>query len=730
MSSLAEVRAARAADRAQSPLAQVQSARRRDVGAQATPDGRSTAPGTLPSEAARIPEGMVFDPQTGGYHDAGAYAQRAGPALGFAGNVLAGRIFQGEYTDEAMGQADSALTGRSPEIVQERARQATEQYAEDRPVTALGARVLGGVGSTVGAMQQIRFAAPRFAAWASSLIPASTTFQTAAGVGAGAAAGAVEGAVSGYGAGRGDDRAATSAQYGMFGSAAGGVGGLVAPIANKVAQGLKSRWARAKRSIDGMSADATEEVVEAVSADMAAGGVQSNVRRAGDAAMIADAGQTTAGLLDASVAMSQRGGAVAGRRVNERMNMANGHLQGAFNDVMGGPQGVASLNEAVEAALRPGIKDAYKEAYSTPLQYGGTGQARAQAESALAVFNSIPSRFKSEALTMAREMMELDGVPPQLLIKVDENGNAIASRMPGVAEMDYVKRALNAIVQDNTDEFGKVGYKGRTAAIYARRLRDAVADAVPAYSRALSQASDEFALKEAIQMGDRLLNPKTTREEVARWAAQASDIEKRNAAAGLRAQIDELMANARPTRGNPSNDAAEAKRILDTMRSRAAKTKIQALLGPKEARRVIKAIDEAARANELANNVARNSATASRLARDNRIRERQAFSPGQIGRDAASGELFSAGRKLTQTAAGNTPSARDARVEQMYLEIAEYLTGRRGEDALQAAERLISRAEQNPVDMEQLQRIGRNASAAIGLPVGQAATQSQRTGPR
>lgn len=120
----------------------------------------SVAPGTTPEQAARIPEGMVYDPQTGGYVDTALAAQRGGAAGGLATSYLGGTPFVGSYVDEAAGAIDRALTGANPEIAQETVRQAQQQFCESNSKAALGASIAGGV---VGSLPMLA-AAPAVAA--------------------------------------------------------------------------------------------------------------------------------------------------------------------------------------------------------------------------------------------------------------------------------------------------------------------------------------------------------------------------------------------------------------------------------------------------------------------------------------------------------------------------------------------------------------------------------------
>lgn len=701
----------------------------------ATPDGRPVIPGTTKEQAERIPEGMVYDPRTGGYFDAASAAARGSPAgkyaRGLLGSVASGTLFAGEYVDEAAGAATGLFTDATPEMGTEYARQIRKQFADEHPTADLLGRVGGGILSGAALARGIAVLAPKFSGWLSSIMPASLSGRTVAAIPAGATAGGIEGTVAGYGAGTTPEtRKATAQEYGTYGALGGGVAGPLGVLAGagvtKLMEPIAARLNAVRARVAGMSPEATALVRSAVSQDDATGQIHRNINRAGAGAMPADAGPATADLLDTAVSMSQSGAALGGSRVADRASAAGRALEETFDQTMGGAVAVRRLGEIIDDATKPGINQAYRSAYATAIDYS-TRQGRAVER----IYGQIPNRIKAPALQLAHEMMVLDEIPPQWLINVGDDGVATATRVPGVAELDYVKRALDAIVEDGTDELtGKVSSEARVAGEWARRLRSAVTDAVPDYGAARNLASDAFSLHRATALGGRLLKPGTTRDEIARWTREASDLDRRAAIAGLRADIDERLANVRLTLGNPDPDVAKVKQALRDMRSPAARHKILTLLGPQHARNVFRAIDSAAAASELSSNVARNSRTAPRTKRDALIQAARDYSPGQVGRDVMSGQVVGAGQKVARLAAGNTPMDQAARDEALYLEIAEYLTGKRGRDALTAANEMVTQAQANPAAAAMLKDWQRSLTESFGNAAYQIGPRQQQTGPR
>lgn len=691
----------------------------------------AVAPGTTPEQAARIPRGMVFDPQTGGYADTAAMADRAvaaNPALPALGNVAAGYFGVGEYFDEAVG-ALGGMSGRSPEIGAEFVRE-----VQDRQGTGgeLVSRLAGGALSVAGALGTGRAIAsqfPNFAAWASSKMPQALTGRFVGGASAGALIGLGEGAVSGYGAGDDGNRAATAGTYAGLGLLTGAVLGGAAPVlgdaSSAIYGSLRNNFGRVAARIPGLSPQASQLVRDAADADSIGNNAVRNIRRAGPDAMPADFGPATQDLLDTAVSMSSSGRKVAGDAVERRAAAAMPRLNATFDSVMGGAKGLVALRTAVDDAARPGIKDAYREAYETVIDYS-TPQG-VQLERVVA---RIPDRIFRQAAQKASERMDWEGIPHQYLAQVGRDGSVRVSRIPSVIELDYLKRSLDDIISDGTDAVTrKMNSDAQLASQMKTALRDALKDAVPAYGKALNEASDAFALNNAIELGADLLKSTVTRDQVAAWAKSATVVERRALASGLRSSIDETIANVTKAVTTGDIEVAQARKILKDMSSDAARAKILSVFGPKDARQIFRALNQATQSLSVKASVARNSMTAPRQRRDQLVRDAQAYSPDQIARDAASGGLLQAPRKVAEIAANNTPLAQNARTEQLYLEIAEYLTGRRGADALRAAEQMIMSMNAAPVQAATSQAIGRGVAGATaaGYP---AATQFQRTGPR
>lgn len=626
-----------------------------------------TAPGTTEDDAARIPPGMVYDPETGGYVDTALMAERMGDYYGALSSAARGIPFAGEWIDEAAGRLDAAITGRSPEIQTQLQREAAERYERERPISA----PLLQLGTGVAATAPLTMLKPVQGAF-NAISRMSPLGRVGTALAGGSVTGAVEGAVQGAGAANDGDRRTGAELGGLIGGVTGGVLGAAVPVvAGGVQRGVRAlsdRVGSQPSVLPGMTRAASDRILSAAEADDVAARGLSRVRDAGTGAMVADIGTATEDLLDTAVNTSPAG-ARAAEAVTARAAASKDILTTAFDDAMGGPEGMNALQRTIRQSTQPGVSAAYQAAYSKPIDYASDAGRAIEG-----ILSRIPQRYRSKAAALANDLMEWDQLPRQYIISISEDGATVFEK-PTIVQLDYLKRALDQIAQDGKNELtGALTSEGRLASNMARTLRNALKDAVPEYGQALDLASDAFSLQRGREMGGNLLRTNTTREVVADWAKDASEAEKRAALMGLRSAIDEQMANV--TRGVTTGDIdiQSARKILRSMSSPAVRTKLAAILGDAEADKLIKTMDQTWKSQEMLAAIGANSATARRLTADRALREAADFEPGQIARDAVSGSPLNAGQRLLQKGVRNTPLDKERRVQDIYSEISDFLT--------------------------------------------------------
>lgn len=629
------------------------------------------------------------------------------PIAARAAKALQGVPFVGEYVDEAAG---AMIGGDATQNI----RAVQGAMDRERPKESTALAIGGGIAGAV----PMALAAPLNA------IPAVTGLagRAAVGLGLGAVTGGVEGAVSGYGAGNNGDRAQSALQRGAVGAALGGVIGGVAPLASAgikaVAERIKGMDITVISNRFGVSKDAARVVKAAIENDDLAA-AEAALKRAGSDAMLADASPSTSQLLDTAMQSGGKAARIGREAVDSRAVAANDRLTKSFDAILGKPEGVKAASRDV-ATRTAGIRSmAYDRAYNTPIDYstGGKGEA------ILGVIDRIPPRTVQGAVQEANDAMRAAGVTnKQILIDIADDGAVTFREMPNVQQLDELKKALGSIAQNETDAItGRITGAGMRAKKLAADLSAALGDAVGPYKTAVKLGGDKIAEQNALDIGRKALLSGTTREQVAEAMTGASKEAQEAARRGLRTYIDDTLANVKAAISDPNTDAREAMRVVKDMSSRANREKVETILGKPRADALMRTLDEAAAQLGTRSAVARNSATASRLAGKEAIDA--ITEPGALA-TLLQGQPVEAGRKLVQLFTGRTSEAATAQKQAIYAEIAQALTQMRGpqaQDALQAVNKAIAG---QPVSSAEAARIARALTTGGALAAYQTGTQS------
>lgn len=640
--------------------------------------------------------------------------ETVGPVTAGLTKFNQGIPFVGEYFDEAVGAVVGPQAGQIARDV---------QGAMDRqyPKTSTALQIGGGI---VGGAPMAAVAAPAVVGAA----PASLAMRVAAGAGAGAVAGGVEGAVAGYGAGVGDTRTQTAVKRGLLGTAFGGLVGGAAPLAasgiRNAVEMIKGRDVNVIASQFGISKDAAKVVKAAIENDDLTA-AQTALRRAGSDAMLADASPGASQLLDTAMTAGGAANRIGREAVETRAIAANSNLTRSLDAILGPVDGVKAATREISQRTAGLRQTAYDRAYNTAIDYAADAGRNIEA-----VLERVPPRTLQAAVNEANDAMRAAGVTNrQIMAEIADDGAVVFREMPNVQQLDELKKALQAIARNETDPVtGKVTSAGMRANNLARDLAQAVSDAVPSYRTAVKLGGDKIAEQNALELGGKLLLPGTTREVVAETMQNASREAKDAAARGLRRYIDETLANvqAAMTNFDPNNPtaAAEAVKLVKQLSSRANREKVELVLGQSRANALFKQLDEAGAQLATRAAVARNSATASRLAGQQMVNELTA--PGALG-SLMQGEPGQAMRQIVQLFTGQGGEAVNARKQQIYAEIAQALTGMRGQqaqDALQIVERAIAG---QPVSSAEAARIARTLTTGGALAAYQTGTRLQST---
>lgn len=620
---------------------------------------------------ANVPE---YDPGIPGYNPETGMVERQfgmtdSAMLGAADTTTFG------FGDEVMSYPLSWMTGDPREKVLSDLRTMQGQAQEQNPGSYLAGQVAGGVAQGVAAA------------------PVSLTAQTtratplmgrvAAGMGDGAIFGGI------YGAGSGTDaqsRMTEAAMSGALGAAAGGVLPVVAAGASRAFEaGRNAMGANRIARQAGASPEALRTLGGVMEAD---GSLTSrgalNMSRAGRDAMLADAGPNARAVLDTAIQRGGPGSVAAREAIGKRVQGASRSLRMTLDATLGTPQGVNAAQNNIRNATRGIVNKTYERAYAQPINYSAPAGRKVED-----IINRIPGRIAQRAINSASEQMAYDGLPRmQGLISIADDGSVTFKQLPNVMQADYIKRALNAIVDDGTDPMtGKLSSDAAFAARMARDLRDALSEAVPAYKLALQTAADPLSQQSAIRLGARILSPGMTRDQVAEAVKGMTKPERAALAQGIRSQIDDAMANVARTVQDGDTPAREAVKALRDLSSRANREKLAMAIGKEKADALFRELDRVATSFDLRASVTDNSKTFARQATNEGIRERSSAGPV---RTAARGEAVNATKRVVQQMTGETPERIRGREDAVYNELARLLTrpGGAGQDVYDAIQKI------------------------------------------
>jgi hypothetical protein len=590
------------------------------------------------------------------FYSSGIYAGEYNPLGAVARSIGAGA--QGIQDVTTFGFGDELLGSVVPGATIEGERARNEAIQASNPWAYGAGQVAGGLGM------------------AARLGPVLPTSQVAANaplaarVGAGVLEGGAMGGLYGAGSGEGTwDRVKEA----TFGAATGGaIGGLVPVIssaASSAYRNIADRGAKSQVARDaGVSPEVARLLANVTEADATLGPAgMANMARAGNEAMIADAGPNARQVLDYSIQRGGPGAVLARQRIDERLGRDAAAMTGMLDQTLGTPEGILASQNAIRQASRPGVNAAYQAAEAAPINY-----ATPEGMMVEDIINRIPNRFKSQAIQRANERLAYEGTPNlQIMADIADDGSVVFREMPNVAQADAIKKALDEIARDGTDIGGKMSAEASFASRMARDLRDAVSSAVPEYGQALKTAADPLSRIAATEVGGSLLSDRVTRDQAAMMLDRMSDAEKTAARQGVRSFIDDQMARVKTAFTDPNIDAREAASAIKNLSSRANRDKLTTLLGNAEAKTLFDELDRVSQSFGLKASVAQNSKTFARQATDEMAKGMT--EPGAIG-TLAQGEPLNATKRVIQALTGQTPEAIRGRQDAIISDVAEFLT--------------------------------------------------------
>lgn len=593
------------------------------------------------------PAGQKLD----GYYSSGIYSGSMNPLGPIARSIDAATTGVGDALTFGFGDEVAGLWGGT-----QAARDRQNALKESNPVSSVvgniaGGAVAGGALNAAGVLPQL---------------PQGASMLARVGVGAGEGFGL--GAL--YGAGSGED--GQRAESALINGAIGGVAGGALPL---ISQGLISgirnwRDLAARNEVArqaGVSPEVARQLANTLDADGTLGATgRANMARAGNEAMLADAGPNARQVLDASIARGGPGATLAGSRINERLGRGASDLDEALNSVMGRPGESLSRELIVYGDKTNPLSLMYKRAYSQPIDYADPR--------AIEIEGMIRNRVPKSAIDAANNLMRVEGVESQqILARLADDGTVSFETLPDVRQLDYITRGLNQVAQeaDGKGALGGTTPIGRAYGNLSRDIRSRLRDLVPEYNTALNRAGTEIGKVKATEFGDSLLSDSVTRSQVTDFVKEIPDAERNSLKQAVRQNIDDRLARVRAAFTDPNLDSREAATALKTMSSRANREKLSAVLGEKDSQYLFDEMDRIFPSFGLKASVSENSKTAARNSTIEMVRNQA--SPGVIG-TAGRGEGINAMKRIVQALTGQTDDAIRGREDAIFSEIADFLT--------------------------------------------------------
>lgn len=607
-----------------------------------------------------------------------------------AANPLAARGVQflrgipaaGGYVDEAMG----AVLGPDAQAA---VRAASGAMERQRPTETLGLNLAGGVTAAAGALA----AAP--AAITSALGAVAGTgpriAQMARLAGAGLVGGATEGGIYGYGEGTTpQERGSEAATGAAFGGAIGGLMGAATPLAEAGVRNVASMFRRSDIATIAATLGISTNAARVIKNSFEMGGDMSaaiaRVEQAGAQGIIGDAGEAAQALLDATAASGPAASAAVRGPLDARMSEVSENLDTGLTGLLGQPaEGPVTAVREIMDASRAQRTSAYDAAYTTPIDYASPAGRNIE--------NIVLSRVEPSILMSAireanAEMADRGLSNQQIMARILPDGSVEFVGMPNVRQLDELKKGLRKLATAAKNSEGMVVIDTPESLRYARQANDlgaAITDATGGaqgpYAAATRIGGDTIQERNAYELGEALLSPRTRVEAVKlELGPNPSDAQVAAAKRGLRTRVDQIVGDVKRIPSDPNLDARQAIATLREMSSDNARAKIRRVMGV-EADNVFKMLDEAMIAAETRAATAVNSRTAIRQATQENVSD--LTSAGVVG-EALRGEPVNTTKRLIRGITGYTDEFTVQQRQRVYQDLAKALTEKRGPDAVVA----------------------------------------------
>ena len=599
-----------------------------------------------------------------------------------------GRAFAQGLTDYTSDEAEGFVMSNLPDAItgnpqtyqqaRDKVREGLKAYSKQNPKTAFSGEMLGAI--TQGIIESLvrRNPAP-LVEGAMGVIKRNALQGARAAVGE-SEADLTEGDIAGL--------ATDTAKGGLYGTAIGvpleramsGAGGVIKKYGGNLVESMtrKGKGITALQNQLNISSGAAAVIYTMLVQNMNLQQMTTALNKAGDDGMIIDADKSIAALGDAiQNSGTPNAGQIIGDAAETRASNQAETLRPIMDEVLGEPPvGMQTAVDAVAQRTAAGREEAYKLAYSRPIDYASdAGMEIEKIMSDLA--KNAPREFR-KAIQSANLNMAADGKENmQFMAQELADGTFKVVEMPNVIQLDYLKQAL----QETYERTADLGYKK-----FSEKLRNAGIRAVPEYGVAIKLGQEKIVETEVMKLGGKFLNDNVAFDTLLDAVNNATDADMQAVRLGARSQIESILDQTKKNIGGVADDKSgatfeESRKLLRVLSTKANRKKLSLILGEDQAAALFKSLDEVTSGLQLLNGLSGNSKTAVRKQLNDTIDD--ILAPGVI-MTAARGELTDIPKKLVQLITQQTPEALTDKKDEILSEVARVLTQSRGREAQEA----------------------------------------------
>lgn len=282
-------------------------------------------------------------------------------------------------------------------------------------------------------------------------------------------------------------------------------------------------------------------------------------------------------------------------------NISRMYLSGAMEDQIGGvgptldralgvPAGTYTAEADIRMSSAPARDQAYREAWEAPIDYSSD-----QWRNLARVINRVEAAAPG-TINRANQLIagDLDAARPgPIRTRSSADGSIEFVENPTTQQIDYISRALRGMAQSGEGQ-GALGGQtdlGRMYTNLSGEIRRSLREVNPAYATALDTAAAPIAQREALLLGEEMLNPNVARDYISDQVSGMTGPEIDFVRQGVRSSLDEMLANVRSTLSTPDVGSAQAQALLRDMTAPAMRQKLSLIMPDDELNSLFRDLD-------------------------------------------------------------------------------------------------------------------------------------------